>query len=388
MLHADPYPRNKVSSRSVADKDSCVGVAVAAIYVNMTDVKTTHPLFLGEEDIRRDMELLFYAYREFTAEADVVLVDHDLGRAHHRALYFIGRNPGITVSELLAILRITKQSLARVLNDLIRLEFVVQRTGVEDRRRRHLELTDKGAELERHLMERQPARFVLRETTDFHYLEQPTTRPVPRLREAAAALAAFVGTTADALVFVDNATSGCGAVLGSLDLRPGDRILVTDHGYGAVTNAARHVAARAGAEVVTMAMPWPRFDRAAIVHAYREAITPRTRLVILDHVTSGSALVMPVEDILALARAAGARVLVDGAHAPGLLPLALDALDADWWTGNLHKWAMAPRSSAILVARADARESLTREQLELRVFGRVHHAHQPRGRLVERAAFD
>ena len=126
----------------------------------MTDIKTTHPLFLGEEDIRRDMELLFYAYREFTAEADVVLVDHGLGRAHHRALYFVVRNPGLTVSELLSILRITKQSLARVLNDLIRLELVVQRTGVEDRRRRHLELTDKGGELERHLMERQRARIL------------------------------------------------------------------------------------------------------------------------------------------------------------------------------------------------------------------------------------
>lgn len=126
----------------------------------MTDLKTSNPLFLGEEDVRHDMELLFYAYRDFTAEADVVLARHGLGRAHHRALYFIGRNVGITVSELLAILRITKQSLARVLNDLIRLGFVVQRTGTEDRRRRHLDLTDSGAELERHLMERQRERII------------------------------------------------------------------------------------------------------------------------------------------------------------------------------------------------------------------------------------
>lgn len=130
----------------------------------MTDIKTagkaSMPLFLGEEDARHDMELLFYAYRDFTAEADVVLARHGLGRAHHRALYFIGRNPGITVSELLAILRITKQSLARVLNDLVRLGFVMQRTGTSDRRRRHLDLTDKGVELERHLMERQRARIL------------------------------------------------------------------------------------------------------------------------------------------------------------------------------------------------------------------------------------
>lgn len=127
----------------------------------MTDVKTAvNTLFLRDEDVRQDMELLFYAYRDYTAEADGVLARHRLGRAHHRALYFIGRNPGITVSELLAILRITKQSLARVLNDLVRLGFVVQRTRTEDRRRRHLELTDKGVELERHVMERQRARIV------------------------------------------------------------------------------------------------------------------------------------------------------------------------------------------------------------------------------------
>lgn len=126
----------------------------------MTDLKTAPPLTLDEEDVRRDMELLFYAYRAFTAEADIVLSQHGLGRAHHRALYFIGRNTGITVSELLSILRITKQSLARVLNDLMRLGFVVQRAGVEDRRRRHLDLTEKGTALERHLMERQRARIV------------------------------------------------------------------------------------------------------------------------------------------------------------------------------------------------------------------------------------
>lgn len=126
----------------------------------MADLKTDNSLFLGEEDIRHDMELLFYAYRDFTAEADVVLACHGLGRAHHRALYFIGRNAGITVSELLAILRITKQSLARVLNDLVRLGFVVQRMGTEDRRRRHLDLTGKGVELERHLMERQRTRIL------------------------------------------------------------------------------------------------------------------------------------------------------------------------------------------------------------------------------------
>lgn len=105
------------------------------------------------------MELLFYAYRDFTDEADVMLARFKLGRAHHRALYFVGRYPGISVSELLAILRITKQSLARVLNDLVQQGFITQTAGMSDRRRRHLELTPKGLDLERQLTEKQRARI-------------------------------------------------------------------------------------------------------------------------------------------------------------------------------------------------------------------------------------
>ena len=118
-----------------------------------------NPLFLREEELRQAMELLYYAYRDFTAEPDAILGIHGFGRAHHRVIYFVGRNPGITVSDLLAILRITKQSLSRVLRQLVRESFIVQDTDAGDRRRRHLTLTAKGEKLERVLTERQSARI-------------------------------------------------------------------------------------------------------------------------------------------------------------------------------------------------------------------------------------
>jgi DNA-binding MarR family transcriptional regulator len=112
-------------------------------------------LFLREEDLRQGMELLFYAYRDFTFVADAMLAEFGFGRAHHRVIYFVGRKPSMTVSELLAILKITKQSLSRVLGALVEQGFVSQRPGDRDRRQRLLELTEKGAELERRLSERQ-----------------------------------------------------------------------------------------------------------------------------------------------------------------------------------------------------------------------------------------
>jgi len=116
----------------------------------MADVKSgTNPLFLREEELRQCIELLFFAYRDFTIGPDQVLKDYNFGRAHHRVIHFVGRNPGITVSELLEILRITKQSLSRVLNALVERGFVEQRSGVTDRRQRLLYLTEEGATLER-----------------------------------------------------------------------------------------------------------------------------------------------------------------------------------------------------------------------------------------------
>jgi DNA-binding MarR family transcriptional regulator len=126
----------------------------------MTDIKSgINPLFLREEDIRQGMELLYFAYRDFTAEPDVILSEYGFGRAHHRVIYFVGRNPGINVSELLAILKITKQSLSRVLGQLVREEFIDQREGTRDRRQRLLNLTEKGIALERQLSESQRSRL-------------------------------------------------------------------------------------------------------------------------------------------------------------------------------------------------------------------------------------
>ncbi|MBW6396894.1 aminotransferase class V-fold PLP-dependent enzyme [Roseomonas sp. HJA6] len=178
------------------------------------------------------------------------------------------------------------------------------------------------------------------------------------LRDSAAALAAYLGADAQDLAFVENATAGCNAVLQSLAFVPGDEILVLDHGYRAVRNAAHHVASRSGAALVTVAVPWPDPDPDEIIRRVAAALTPRTRLAILDHVTSPSALVLPIAQLIAECQAAGAKVLVDGAHAPGMLPLDLPALGADWYVGNCHKWLMAPKGSGFLWAQRDRQDGL------------------------------
>ncbi len=129
----------------------------------MSDIKTTEgltpPLTLPEDEVRQGIELLFYAYRDFTIEPDTILLKYGFGRAHHRVIYFVGRHPHMSVSELLVILRITKQSLARVLGQLVRQGFIVQHTGKSDRRQRLLQLTPTGVELERQLSENQRQRI-------------------------------------------------------------------------------------------------------------------------------------------------------------------------------------------------------------------------------------
>ncbi|MBI3706610.1 MAG: aminotransferase class V-fold PLP-dependent enzyme [Proteobacteria bacterium] len=192
--------------------------------------------------------------------------------------------------------------------------------------------------------------------------EQPTRfmrRVLPEaLRRAAARLAAFVGAAGDDVVFVENATVGCNAVLRSLRLAPGDEILVLSHGYAAVRNAARHVAERAGARVVEAVVPFPRTDADAIVAVAAGALTPRTRLAIFDHITSPSALVLPIEGLIARCRGAGVKVLVDGAHGPGQVALDLPAMGADWYVGNCHKWLMAPKGCGFLWARREQQQDL------------------------------
>jgi DNA-binding MarR family transcriptional regulator len=126
----------------------------------MSDVKAVDTLPSShEEELRQGIELLFYAYRDFTAEPDAMLARYGFGRAHHRVIYFVGRHPHMSVSELLGILRITKQSLARVLGQLVRQGFIVQQTGKSDRRQRLLQLTPTGIDLERELSENQRQRI-------------------------------------------------------------------------------------------------------------------------------------------------------------------------------------------------------------------------------------
>lgn len=195
-------------------------------------------------------------------------------------------------------------------------------------------------------IERQPSRFLLRELTSI-VVGMPRREP-PRLRVAAAEVAPFVGAQGDDFVFVENATTGANAVLSSIDLRGGDEVLVTDHVYGGVARAARFVARRQGAHVRSVELPYPVSGPDALVAAVADSIGPRTRVLVLDHVTSESALVLPVQEIASRCRAKGVLVLVDGAHAPGALPLDVPSLGVDWYTANLHKWAFTPRAAGFL----------------------------------------
>ncbi len=184
-------------------------------------------------------------------------------------------------------------------------------------------------------MEAQPVQFLARDLEGL-------------LDEARSALGAFVDAPADDLVFVPNATHAVNAVLQSLKFSPGDEIVVTDHGYAACTNAARYAAERSGARVVTAEVPFPLRSPGEVLDAITRVLSTRTRLVLVDHVTSPTALVFPVEDIVHVCQRSGVDVLIDGAHAPGMLPLSLRSLGAAFYTGNLHKWVCTPKGAAFL----------------------------------------
>jgi len=195
-------------------------------------------------------------------------------------------------------------------------------------------------------IERQPSRFLLRELTA---ISAGTPLAVPRLRQAAATVAAFLHADAGDLVFTDNATAGANAVLQSFPLEPGDEILLSDLTYGGVANAARFAARLRGATIRVATIPCP-FSSAGIARAFADAVTPRTRLAVVDHISAESAVVFPLAEIARMLREHGVAVLADGAHAPGAIPLDVAATGVDWYVGNLHKWAWTPRSSGILWA--------------------------------------
>lgn len=173
------------------------------------------------------------------------------------------------------------------------------------------------------------------------------------LDRARASLAAFVGAPADRLVFVPSSTTGVAIALNSVELAAGDDVVTIDHAYRACMNQLARLAAARGATITAVRVPLP-FDPGALIDAVARAITPRTRLALFDHITSPTALCLPIEALVALVRARGVPVIVDGAHAPGQIALDVAAIGATWYAGNCHKWLCAPKGSGFLVVAEGA----------------------------------
>lgn len=192
-------------------------------------------------------------------------------------------------------------------------------------------------------LEAEPVRFFAREAEGL-------------LDAARARLATFLGARPQDLAWVPNATTGVSTVLRALRFAPGDELLVTDQEYNASRNALEFAAAQWGARVVVAPTPWPVPGPEAVLEAVRSRFTPRTRLLLVDHVTSQTGLVLPLAELVREAHARGVDVLVDGAHGPGQVPVDLGALGAAYYTGNLHKWVCAPKGAAFLHVREDRQE--------------------------------
>lgn len=200
-------------------------------------------------------------------------------------------------------------------------------------------------EMLRFRMERQPITFLFRDIE-------------PLLDHARGALAAFLGCSADDLALLNNASTGLNAVLRSLRFEAGDELLVTDHEYNASRNVLDYVAERDQARVVVASVPFPPASPAAIVDAILARVTDRTRIALVDHVTSQTGLVFPIDEIVARLESRGVDTIVDGAHAPGMLPLDLAGIGAAYYTGNCHKWMCAPKGAAFLHVRPDRQDGI------------------------------
>lgn len=193
-------------------------------------------------------------------------------------------------------------------------------------------------------MEKNPVEFLGRRSAEL-------------LRQSREVLARYVGTRPENLVYVTNATSGVNTVARSLALMPGNEILTTDHEYGACDNTWRHVCRRTGARYLPVTIPLP-FRAEEFAERIWAEVTPRTRMLYLSHITSTTALIFPLAELCRRAREAGILTLIDGAHAPGHIPLDLDTLGADFYTGNCHKWLCAPKGSAFLYVRPEHHETI------------------------------
>ena len=194
-------------------------------------------------------------------------------------------------------------------------------------------------------LERQPVEFLGRRFGEL-------------LREAREALGAYVGAAADDLVYVPNTTTGVNIVARSLPLEPGDEVLSTDHEYGAMDRTWRFICRKRGARYLRQPVHLPVTSTEQIVEAIWAGVTPRTRVLFVSHITSPTAIIFPVAELVRRAREAGIITVVDGAHAPGQVSLDLSQLEADFYLANCHKWMMAPKGSAFLYARREMQHRL------------------------------
>ncbi|MCS7470819.1 aminotransferase class V-fold PLP-dependent enzyme [Stieleria sp. ICT_E10.1] len=181
----------------------------------------------------------------------------------------------------------------------------------------------------------------------------PERALLPKLDRVRDYIGRLVGADPADLAFVRNATEGVNAVLRSFPFSPGDEVVITNHGYNACNNAARYAAERCGAVVSVAELPFPIESNAQVIEAIDAMLTSKTRLLLIDHVTSPTGLVLPVKGLIELARRRGVRVMVDGAHAPGMVPVDLSDLDPDYYTGNHHKWLCGPKTSGFLYVRRE-----------------------------------
>ncbi|MGE5071805.1 MAG: aminotransferase class V-fold PLP-dependent enzyme [Anaerolineae bacterium] len=194
-------------------------------------------------------------------------------------------------------------------------------------------------------LERQPVEFLGRRHNDL-------------MRASRQALAAYFGTRAENVVYTQNVTIAINIVARSLELGPGDEVLASDHEYGACDRTWRFLASQRGFEYVRQRIALPLASREQVIDELWGGVTPRTRVIFLSHITSPTAIRFPVEEVCQRAKAAGIVTIIDGAHAPGQIPLDLEALDADFYGGNLHKWLCAPKGAGFLYARPEMQRLL------------------------------